>query len=131
MSKISYEQYYIEDSAKQSNCVVRSFCKLYNQSYEDVYSELCDIAKELGGRLINDSLVFEEYMKRRNTNPVYFDYGVQIKDLELDDGDYIIFCYDKKDFYHMVPIINNTLYDRTDESLELYPIKVYQKEKGV
>ncbi len=131
MNKINYEQYYIEDNAKRSNCVIRSFCKLYNQSYEDVYKELCDIAKELHVDYFNDTLVFEEYMKRRNTCSVDFINNVKINELDLDYGEYIIFCWDKKDFYHMVPVINNTLYDRTDESLEIYPIKIYQKKKGV
>ena len=70
-------------------------------------------------------------MKRHNTFKLDKYEGELIRNLRLDNNSYIIFCYDKKDFFHMVPVINNTLYDRTNESLELYPIKIYQKKKGV
>ena len=49
------------------------------------------------------------------------------KELSLDNGSYIVFCYDKHEFYHMVTIIDNTLYDKEDSSLELYVIRLYKK----
>ena len=75
----------------------------------------------------NDIEVFEEYMKRRNTLAINYGKDLKIKDLSLDNSTYIILCWDKKDFYHMITIINNTLYDRTDESLELYVITIYKE----
>ena len=74
----------------------------------------------------NDVEVFEEYMKRRNT--FLIDYGKDkvIRDLKLDNGKYIIFCWDKKEFYHLVPVINNTIYDKNDESLNLYVISMFK-----
>ena len=52
----------------------------------------------------------------------------KIKDLKLNEGIYIIFCWDKKDFYHMMPIIDNVAYDKTDECLDLYTITLYKKK---
>ena len=66
-------------------------------------------------------------MRRHNTIEIE-SKEIKIKDLELDSGNYIVFCYDKKDYYHMITIIDNTIYDKTDECLDLYVIKVY-KEK--
>lgn len=34
---------------------------------------------------------------------------------------------DKKDWYHIVNIENNVLYDSEDDSLELYVISIYKK----
>ena len=33
---------------------------------------------------------------------------------------------DKKDFYHMVTIIDNVLYDKDDRSLDLYVLNIYK-----
>ena len=58
---IKYEEYFISNKDGKSNCVIRTFCKLFN-----------------------------------------------------------------KDWYHMVPIIDNVLYDKTNDSLELYVISLYK-----
>ena len=127
---MKYSNYYISNNDGKSNCVIRSFCKIYGDEYDNVYSELCNISEELNCDSFNDIEVFEAYMKRRNTNSIKCDKDIKIKDLKLDDGKYIVFCWDKKDFYHMVPIINNVLYDKDDRSLDLYVISLY-KEKGL
>ena len=124
---MKYSEYFISNSEGKSNCVIRSFCKLYNQEYNTVFNELVAIAKELNHNSFNDVEVFEEYMKRHNTLEVPSE-EIQIRDLNLDNGNYIVFCYDKKDFYHMITIIDNTIYDKSDECLDLYVIKIY-KEK--
>ena len=51
--------------------------------------------------------------------------GEKVKDLKLDNNSYIVFCYNKKDWYHMIPIIDNTIYDKSNECLELEVIKIY------
>lgn len=126
---MKFKKYYIENSEGKSNCVVRSFCKILNKKYNDVFNELCEIKKELSCDNYNDIIVFETYMKNHDINMI--DYGKEIKvcDLKLEDGTYIVFCYDKKDFYHMLPIINNTIYDKEESSLNLYTISLYKKLK--
>ena len=124
---MKYSEYFISNKEGKSNCVIRSFCKLYNQEYDVVFNELVELAHELNHNSFNDVEVFEEYMKRHNTIEIE-SKEIKIKDLELDSGNYIVFCYDKKDYYHMITIINNTIYDKSDECLDLYVIKIY-KEK--
>lgn len=124
---MKYSEYFISNKEGKSNCVIRSFCKLYNQEYDTVFNDLVAIAHELNHNSFNDVEVFEEYMRRHNTIEIE-SKEIKIKDLELDSGNYIVFCYDKKDFYHMITIIDNTIYDKSDECLELYIIKIY-KEK--
>lgn len=124
---MKYINYYISNTEGKSNCVIRSFCKLYKEKYEEVYNELLEIMKELNCNSYNDVEVFEEYMRKRNTKQIDFNKGTKIKDLKLDNGEYIVFCTDKNSFYHMVPIINNILYDKDKESLNLYTIKIYKK----
>ena len=125
---MKFNEFYIENKDGWSNCVIRSFCKLFNKEYDEVYSELCNIQKELNCGSFNDIEVFETYMKRMNVDKIEYGTDIKLKDLKLDNGSYIVFCWDKKDFYHMVTIINNILYDRDNSSLELYTISVY-KEK--
>lgn len=123
---MKYKYYYVEDNNKKSNCVIRSFCKLYNDSYESVYNDLISLTKELNCDNYNDIKVFETYMENHNTIKIAND-DIKIKDLKLDNGEYIVFCYDKEDYYHMVPIINNTVYDKNDKCLDLYVISIYKK----
>ena len=124
---MKYSEYFISNKEGKSNCVIRSFCKLYNQEYDVVFNELVELAHKLNHNSFNDVEVFEEYMRRHNTTEIE-SKEIKIKDLELDSGNYIVFCYDKKDYYHMITIIDNTIYDKTDECLDLYVIKIY-KEK--
>lgn len=122
---IKYEEYFISNKDGKSNCVIRTFCKLFNKDYDTIFNELVDLTHELNRNNFNDIEVFEEYMKRQNINKIG-SKEIKLKDLNLDSGTYVVFCYDKKDWYHMVPIIDNVLYDKTNDSLELYAISLYK-----
>ena len=124
---MKFNEFFICNSEGKSNCVIRSLCKIYNEEYDNVFNELCDISKDLNSQSFNDVEVFEEYMKRRNTFVIDYGKDIKIKDLKLDNGKYLVLCYDKKDFYHMVAVIDNCLYDKDDRSLELYTITVYKE----
>ena len=50
------------------------------------------------------------------------------KNLSLDNGTYIVFCY-QDDFYHMTCIMDNTLYDNKKDSFNLKTITLYKLEK--
>ena len=122
---MKFEEYYISNKDGKSNCVIRSLCKILNKEYDDVYNGLIETANLLNQSSFNDIPVFEKYME--DNNILKIDYGeTKVKDLKLDNGEYIVFCYDKKDFYHMIPIINNTIYDRDKDCLELYVINIYK-----
>ena len=122
---MKYENFYITDNEGKSNCVIRSFSKIYNKEYDEVSKGLLDISKELNTNF-NDIETFEEYMNRRNYHKVEEGKDLQVKDLKLDNDTYIAFVYDKKDFYHMFPIINNTIYDRNKDCYDLYVITLYK-----
>ena len=124
---MNFKEFYITNNEEKSNCMVRSFCKMYNKEYDDVYNELCSLAKKLNCNSFNDILVFEEYMKNNNTIKIEYRNNIKIKDLKLDNENYIVFCWNKKEYYHMVPIINNVLYDKNNESLDLYVINIYKQ----
>ena len=123
---MKFNEFFVCNNEGKSNCVIRSLCKTYNEEYDNVFNELCNIAKELNCESFNDIEVFETYMKRRNTNNIDYGRDIKIKDLNLENGKYLVFCWDKKEFYHMVSIIDNFLYDKDDRSLELYTITVYK-----
>jgi len=124
---MKFSEYFISNDEGKSNCVIRTFCKLLNESYDNIYNDLSKVAKELKCNSYNEVIVFETFMKRHNINKVKCDKGIRVKDLNLENGIYVVFCYDKKDFYHMVPIIDNTLYDKDNKSLDLYVITLYKR----
>lgn len=123
---IKFVEFNITSSDGKSNCVVRSFCKVFNEQYDDVYNELCKIQKELNCENYNDIEVFETFMNNHNVNVIKYGKDIKVKDLKLDNGAYIVFCWDKDQFYHMLPIIDNVVYDKEDRSMELYAIGVYK-----
>lgn len=124
---MKFSEYYISDNNGKSNCVIRTFCKMFNEDYDSVKNELCSISNRLNCSF-NDIETFEEYMKIRGFLPIEYGKDIMIKDLKLDSDNYVVFCYDKKDFYHMIPIINNTVYDKEDNCLDLYTITIYKKQ---
>lgn len=125
---MKYNKYYITNKKGKSNCVVRSICKILNKEYDEVYEELCNISKELNCNAYNDIEVFETYFKRYNIEKINYGENEKIKDLKLENGRYVILCWDKKDFYHMISVIDNIMYDWSDKSFELYAITIYIKK---
>ena len=124
---MKFSKYNVADAKGNSNCVVRSFCKIYNDSYDNVYKKLCSIARELIIDSFNDVKVFETYMIRNQTFLIDYGKNIKVKDLKLGKGNYIVFCWNKKEFYHMVAIIDDIMYDKNDNSLELFTISIYKK----
>lgn len=125
---MKFEEYYISDKNGKSNCVVRSLCKILNKEYDYIYSDLCKIARDLKNDSYNDVPVFEKYMEDNNIFKISCEENIKVKDLKIDNNSYIVFCYDKKDYYHMIPIISDTIYDRNSDCLNLYVISIYRKK---
>ena len=124
---MKFIEYNITNNDGKSNCIIRSFCKMFNESYNDVYDELCQIQKELNCENYNDVEVFETFMKNHNVDQINYGKDIKVKDLNLDNGSYIVFCWNKDNFYHMLPIIDNVVYDKDDRSMELYTISLYKQ----
>lgn len=123
---MKFSQFYITNAEGKSNCVVRSLCKLLNNEYDNVYDELCNIQKELKCEAYNDVEVFETFMKNHNINKIEYGKDIKIKDLKLEKGSYAIFCWDRNQYYHMIAIIDDIIYDKDDKSLGFYAISIYK-----
>lgn len=98
---MKYEYY--NPSLERGGCISRAISKALNINYSDVKNDLI----KLSIKLKKDELV---------------------KNLSLDNGTYIVFCY-QDDFYHMTCIMDNTLYDNKKDSLNLKTITLYKLEK--
>ena len=125
---MTFKEYYISDKNGKSNCVIRSLCKVLNKEYDDDYNSLCEVAQNLNCSF-NDIEVFETYMKNNNIFKINCEKEIKIKNLEIDNSSYIVFCYDKKDYYHMISIIDKVIYDRNIECMNLYVISLYKLSK--
>ena len=124
---MTFKEFYISDKNGKSNCVIRSLCKILNKEYDDIYNSLCKVAEELNYSSFNDIPVFEKYMEDNNIIKVNCDEDIKVKDLKIDNFSCIVFCYDKKGFYHMIPIIDNVIYDKNSNCMNLYVISIYRK----
>lgn len=118
-------EYYNPDS--DSNCVVRSLAKIIGFSCEKIKKGLTDLANDLEYDNYSEIEVFERYMLMNNIEKINLEYSdKKIRDLKLGKGKYMIFCYDKEEWYHLVAIIDNVIYDKKEEVLDLYPINIYK-----
>ena len=125
---MKFEKYYICDSEDNSNCVIRSFCKLFDKEYNEIKEKLINLTKKINANNYNDMEVFETYLSSKDYTTEEINNDIKVKELNLSKGKYAILCWDKKDYYHMIPIIDNTIYDRTNECLELYVLKIYKQQ---
>ena len=126
---MEFKEFYIEDSNGKSNCVIRSLCKILNKEYDEVLNDLITVQNQINAEIFNDIPVFEKYMENNNIYKIDCFGEQKIKDLKLDNGSYIVFCYDKKERYHMVAIIDNVVYDKKDNYRDLYTISIYKEKK--
>ena len=126
-NNMTFKEFYISDKNGKSNCVIRSLCNVLNKEYNDVYDDLCEVAKMLNFSSFNDIPVFEKYMEQNDFIKISSSDEIKVKDLKIDNFSYIVFCYDKKDFYHMISIIDNVIYDKNSDCLDLYVIAIYRK----
>lgn len=123
---MKYNEYYVSSNDGRSNCVIRTLCKILNEQYDNIYKELSNLANELKCSSFNDIKVFETYLNMHGFNPINYGKDIKVKDLTIDDGNYVIFCWDKNNFYHMIPIIDNIVFDKDDKCLDLYTITIYK-----
>ncbi len=122
---MKYEYY--NPSNEKGTCVTRCFSKLLNEDYFIVENKLNKLRKKLNCQNNNDIELFEEFFFLNNYEVINCD-SKYVKDLNLSNGSYAIFCY-KNDYYHLFPIIDNVIYDTKKPSKDLKIIKVYKKKE--
>ena len=110
------------------NCVIRSISKVLEKNYKEIKEDLIDLSKKLGFSSYSEIEVFENYLNNNKYVDSKIKYDGKIKDFKFDDSN-IVFCYDKKDFYHLVAIIDNVMYDKKEDSKDLYVLKIYKRRK--
>ena len=120
-------EYYSPSDDKRS-CVVRTMTKLTGNEYDTVKSELTELANRLGIDTFNDERVFSRYMASHGINRLEGYNDLKVGQLGLDSGTYCVYCTNRNGFHHLLPVVGNVIYDRRDDSRELYVIAVYKKE---
>ena len=120
--------YYNPSDDKQS-CVVRTMTKLTGKKYDAVKSELTELAQELGCGTYNDEAVFERYMESHGISKLKEYDEIKVGALELKGGVYCVHCTNREGFHHLLPVVDNVIYDRRDDSRELYVVAVYKKQE--
>lgn len=119
-------EYYNPSEDKQS-CVVRTMTKLTGKDYPVVKNELKELADKLGFDTYNTPDVFEIFMENYKIHKVESFENLKLKDLKLENGTYCLFCSNKAGFNHLIPVIDNVIYDRRNDSLDLFVLSIYKK----
>ena len=105
---------------------MRTMTKLTGKEYSIVKAELTALAQELGFETYNDEAVFGRYMAEHGIYKTKDHVDTTVGELELNDGSYCVYCTNHKGFFHLIPVVDNVIYDRRNYSLELYVIAVYK-----
>ena len=90
-----------------------------------------DKEKTIKARDKIDIPVFEKYIEGNSIFKIICGEDIKVQDLKIDNSSYIVFCWNKKDYYHMIPIIDNVIYDKNFDCMNLYVISIYKKMKYV
>jgi len=110
---------------EKGSCVTRSLSKILNKDFHEVKQELIELSKKLGYQDYREIEVFETYMKQNNIVETSKKYNCTIQNLIIDNGKYIIFG-NKEEWYHMVCLIDNTIYDKSERYKDINIIKIYK-----
>lgn len=120
---------YYNPSGESRSCVVRTMTRLTGKPYETVKAELTALAAEMGYPEYNEPDVFEAYMAQHGIVKCIDDCGLRVKELKLERGSYCVFCTDHEGFFHLMPVQDGVIYDRRDDSQELFVLAVYRQMK--
>ena len=123
---MDFEHY--DPSDDKRSCVVRTMTKLTGKKYDTVKAELTELALELGCKTYNNERVFGRYMEKHDMHKVKEYDDTLVSELELGKGMYCVFTTNRQGFFHLFPVIDNVIYDRRNDSTELYVIAVYKKK---
>ena len=113
---------------EDGGCVIRTFTKLFNKDYKIIIEELMALASNLNYESYNEIEVFEKYLNDNNYTKIKGN-NTLVSKLKLTNNKYAVFAF-KDDWYHMFPIINNTIYDKNDSCLNLHVISLYKYEEN-
>ncbi|MBO4878172.1 MAG: hypothetical protein J5501_09225 [Ruminococcus sp.] len=119
---------HFDPSSESRSCVARTMTKLTGKEYSAVKAELTALAQSMGKDSYNDESVFGEYMAGFGMKKCGEYDDTRVGELDLGNGVYCVFCTDRKDFCHLMPVIDNVIYDRRDDYRELWVVAVYKKE---
>lgn len=120
---------YYNPSGESRSCVVRTMTRLTGKPYETVKAELTALAAEMEYPEYNEPDVFEAYMAQHGIAKCIDDCGLRVKELKLECGSYCVFCTDHEGFFHLMPVQDGVIYDRRDDSQELFVLAVYRQMK--
>ena len=116
---------YYNPSDESRSCVVRTMTKLTGKQYDTVKQELLRQAADCGCETYNDQTVFEAYLRRYGFTPCEIGENTKVSGLNLNSGSYCVYTTNRSGFYQLLPVIDGVIYDRRNDSAELYVIAVY------
>ena len=120
---------YFNPVNEKGSCIQRSISKVLDKDYFEVKNELIKFSKELNKDDFREIEVFEKYLFDNDFKKLDIS-DILVRNLNLKNGKYIVFCF-KDNGYHMIPIIDSVIYDKSEDSLDLIVIKVYKLEKEI
>lgn len=122
---------YYNPSDERRSCVVRTMTKLTGKPYPAVKQALAGLAAALGYPDWNEQAVFERYLAEYGFRKCENMSGMQLGELSLQSGAYCVFCTNRADFFHLLPVIDGVIYDRRDDCRALYVIAVYKRTNDI
>ncbi len=121
---MNFEKY--DPIDKSGICIIRTFMKLFNKDFVIVEKELNTLAEKMHFKSCNEIEVFERYLEDHGFSKSHGN-GL-VRELNLPKGKYAVFCY-RDDFYHMFAVIDDVIYDKNEDCMDLFVISIYKRKE--
>ncbi len=118
---------HFDPTDEKRSCVVRTMTKLTGRDYGSVKAELAALAAEMGCETYNDQRVFGRFLEDLGFSRIGGYEGLTVGELELKNGSWCVHCTDRKEFQHLLPVVDGVIFDRRDDSRGLFVEAVYKK----
>ena len=98
-------------------------------SYEWTEEDYLNFLKREKIKNVTEKTIIKRFASIFFVEEIKFTKKVKLKDLDLDDGKYIVFCKDRIDFDHAVYIENKTIYAKYKNLLNINVSKIYKQNE--
>lgn len=119
---------YYNPSNYRNNYVPRALSKILDKTYDEIEEELSALTDELNMDSYCNPVVFEAYMEKHGIYKFAELTNTLVRELSLNHGTYCLYCYNSIGEFFLIPVINNVMYERNSNCMELNVITIYQLE---
>lgn len=119
----------IKNEKNEKNFLIKCISLLTEIDYKNTEEDYLNFLKREKIKKSSEKTIINKFIKLFHLEPIKHNNKTKLKDLDLDDGKYIVFCKDKLDFDHTIYIDQNRIYAKYKNLLDSYVVKIYKQNE--